>query len=202
MEARRGWFIHQDGVIMMSPEIEDIKRVLAICFRDGSSQTADDLERILSFDMGWMDTETAHDAIKALVFAGWIIDEEGMLSPNCDIKGINAPLGWQPRPSRLTDPAVNDSGSPKQAPAKPKDPVPEKQVVHSEDQSIDPRARMQNRLIRFIAKQSGIDSDEITRRAERKVKALRYCTMWLALCLISREQNLEMNSIIDSFSSR
>ena len=61
--------------------------------------------------MGWMDTETAHDAIKALVFAGWIIDEEGMLSPNCDIKGINAPLGWQPRPSRLTDPAVNDTGS-------------------------------------------------------------------------------------------
>ena len=46
------------------------------------------------------------------------------------------------------------------------------------------------------------ESDEITRRAERKVKALRYCTMWLALCLISREQNLEMNSIIDSFSSR
>jgi len=187
---------------MMSPEIEDVKRVLAICFRDGSSQTADDLERILSFDMGWMDTETAHDAIKALVFAGWIIDEEGMLSPNCDIRGTNAPLGWQPRPSRLTDPAVNDSGSPKRAPEKTKAPVPEKKVAHSEAQSIDPRARMQNRLIRFIAKQSGIDSDEITRRAERKVKALRYCTMWLALCLISREQNLEMNSIIDSFSSR
>ena len=29
----------------MSPEIEDVKRVLAICFRDGSRQTADDLER-------------------------------------------------------------------------------------------------------------------------------------------------------------
>ena len=75
-------------------------------------------------------------------------------------------------------------------------------VVQTDTQPVDPRARMQKRLVKFISKQSGIDSDEITRRAERKVKALRYCTMWLALCLISREQNLEMNSIIDSFSSR
>ena len=202
METGRRWLIHQDGVIVMSPEIEDIKRVLAICFRDGSSQTADDLERILSFDMGWMDTETAHDAIKALVFAGWIIDEEGMLSPNCDIKGINAPLGWQPRPSRLTDPAVNDTGSAQQA-VQPADTSEiDEKVVQTEIQPADPRARMQKRLVKFISKQSGIDSDEITRRAERKVKALRYCTMWLALCLISREQNLEMNSITDSFSSR
>ena len=77
----------------MSQEIEDIKRVLTICFRGGVNQTADDLERILSFDMGWVDTDTAHDAIKALIFAGWIIDEGGVLSPNCDIRGINAPLG-------------------------------------------------------------------------------------------------------------
>ena len=202
METGRRWLIHQDGVIVMSPEIEDIKRVLAICFRDGSSQTADDLERILSFDMGWMDTETAHDAIKALVFAGWIIDEEGILSPNCDIKGINAPLGWQPRPSRLTDPAVNATGSVKQAEQPVDESEVEERAVQTDTQPADPRARMQKRLVKFISKQSGIDSDEITRRAERKVKALRYCTMWLALCLISREQNLEMNSIIDSFSSR
>ena len=109
METRRRWFIHQGGVIEMTPDIEDVKRVLAICFRDGANQSADDLERILSFDMGWVDTETAHDAIKALIFAGWIIDNDGMLSPNCDIRGIRAPLGWQPRPSRLTDPVVNET---------------------------------------------------------------------------------------------
>ncbi len=187
---------------MMSPDVEDIKRVLTICFRDGSRQTADDLERILSFDMGWMDTETAHDAIKALVFAGWIVDDEGMLSPNCDIRGINAPLGWQPRPSRLTDPAVNELVSAKQTTKPVAESKVEEKVEQSESQTADPRARMQKRLVKFISKQSGIDSEEIARRAERKVKALRYCTMWLALCLISREQNLEMNSIIDSFSSR
>tara|TARA_A100001037_G_scaffold272266_1_gene268307 strand:- start:17 stop:571 length:555 start_codon:yes stop_codon:yes gene_type:complete len=184
----------------MSPEIEDIKRVLTICFRDGASQTADDLERILSFDMGWMDTETAHDAIKALTFAGWIIDDDGSLSPNCDIRGIKAPLGWQPRPSRLTDPVVNEITTQE----KSVEPIAKPPVIQhrQEGEVTDPRAKMQKRLVKYISKQSGIDVNEIERRAERKMMALRYCTMWLALCLISREQDLEMNSIIDSFSAR
>lgn len=186
----------------MSEEMNDIKRVLAICFRTGGTQTADDLERIISFDMGWMDTETAHDAIKALIFAGWIRDEDGELSANCDIKGVQAPLGWQPRPSRLTDPIVNDF-----SPTAPHEKIVQKSPVVQEptpkvSTETDPRARKEKRLAKFISKQSGIEYDEIKRRAERKVKALRYCTTWLALCLISREQNLEMSSIIDSFASR
>ena len=117
----------------MPAETEDVKRVLAICFRTGASQTADDVERILSFDMGWMDTETAHNAIKALIFAGWIKDDGGLLSPNCDIRGIKAPLGWQPRPSRLTDPVVNGVTQPVEKEVEtPKIPVVRKQklLVH------------------------------------------------------------------------
>ncbi len=183
----------------MTSESEDIKRVLAICFRMDDSQTADDLERILSFDMGWMDTETAHDAIKALIFAGWIKDTNGILSPNFNLREIRAPLGWQPRPSRLTDPMVNETHIVENPPIKmtPQTVIkPKEEIVET-----DPRARTEKRLIRFIAKQAGLDSSEVQRRAERKVKALRYCTMWLALCLISREQGLEMNAIIDSLAS-
>ena len=122
---------------------------------------------------------------------------------------MQAPLGWQPRPSRLTDPVVNEQNREKQASTPMTKPdveqekipvIPEKE--HPQPNDVDPRARIEKRLIKFISKQSGIEVDEIRRRAERKVKALRYCTIWLALCLISREQNLEMNSIIDSFSSR
>ena len=183
----------------MSSETEDIKRVLAICFRMGANQTADDLERVLSFDMGWMDTDTAHDAIKALTFAGWIKDIEGILSPNCELKGIKAPLGWQPRPSRLTDPAVNKSHTVEKPPVliQPQTVIkPRPEVIDS-----DPRAKIEKRLIRYIAKKAKLDPDEISRRAERKINALGYCTMWLALCLISREQDLEMNAIIDSLST-
>jgi hypothetical protein len=165
----------------------------------GDNQTADDLERILSFDMGWMDTDTAHDAIKALTFAGWIRDQDGILSPNCGLKGIQAPLGWQPRPSRLTDPAVNESHTIEKPPV----PIEPQPVIKPKQEilEVDPRAKIEKRLIRYIAKMAKIDPDEVTRRAERKVSALGYCTMWLALCLISREQDLEMNAIIDSLST-
>ena len=185
----------------MSAESDDVKRVLAICFRTGESQTADDVERILSFDMGWMDTDTAHDAIKALIFAGWIKDENDLLSPNCDIRGIKAPLGWQPRPSRLTDPVVNSESNINTVRVETHKIQVEKEVEPLENAITDPRARMEKRLAKFISKQSGIELQEINRRAERKVKALRYCTIWLALCLISREQDLDMGPIIDSFSS-
>ena len=135
----------------MSAEIEDIKRVLAICFRMGDSQSADDLERILSFDMGWMDTETAHDAIKALTFAGWLKDENGILTANCDLRDIRAPLGWQPRPSRLTDPAVNEMYQTEQplVPITPQPVIKPKETV----EDSDPRSRVEKRLIRYIAKQ-------------------------------------------------
>lgn len=183
----------------MSIEFEDIKRVLAICFRMGDQQTADDLERILSFDMGWMDTDTAHDAIRALVFAGWIKDDDGILSPNCELKDVRAPLGWQPRPARLTAPVVNET----YLVEKPPIVITPQPVIKPDDEIVetDPRAKVEKRLIRYIAKQAGLDSAEVSRRAERKVKALRYCTIWLALCLISREQGLEMNAIIDSLAS-
>ena len=183
----------------MTNEVEDIKRVLTICFRMGDNQTSDDLERILSYDMGWMDTDTAHDAIKALIFAGWIKDNQGVLTPNCELKGILAPLGWQPRPSRLTDPVVNETHIVEKPPIE----IKPQTVIKVEEEIIetDPRSRVEKRLVKYIAKQTGIDAAEVQRRAERKVKALGYCTMWLALCLISREQDLEMNAIIDSLST-
>ena len=183
----------------MSVEVDDVKRVLAICFRDGSTQTIDDLERILSFDMGWMDTDSAHQAINSLIIAGWIVNNDGNLSPNCELKGINAPLGWQPRPSRLIEPVVN------QSPGIPVKIIDKTTIIEDDNTSKpvnkDPRSRLEKRLIKYISKQSGIERDEVERRAERKVKALNYCTTWMALCLVSREQNLEMNSIIDSLSA-
>ena len=189
----------------MSENHEDIRRVLAICFRSGEKQTASEIERILSFDMGWMDTDTAFDAVRALVKTGWIKDEQGFLTSNCTIKGIKAPLGWQPRPSRLLHPVVFELESEeiKSTVVQPgKELIKEERDIEVlETKVIDPRARVEKRLAKYISKQTNIPQDEIIRRAERKIRALKYCTMWLALCLISREQGLEMNSIIDSFTS-
>ena len=114
-----------------------------------------------------------------LRFAGWIKDEGGVLSPNCDIRGVKAPLGWQPRPSRLTDLVVNgvvETAVPKDVKIANAPVLKRTEVIGSND--TDLRARMEKRLAKFISKQSGIELQEINRRAERKMKALRYCTMW------------------------
>jgi len=178
---------------MGADNVEDIRRVLAICFRMGNALSSDELERILSFDMGWMDTDTAHDAIKALAFAGWLKNVDEMLEPNCDIKGVAAPLGWQPRPSRLTEPVVNEESAPSKA--------VKAQVIQKQQSIVDPREKLESRLAKFIARKAGLTSEEVMRRANRKTKALRHCTIWLALCLISREQGLEMDPIIDSLAT-
>lgn len=185
---------------MSNDNTEDIKRVLTICFRAGDSLSADNLERILSFDMGWMDTATAHDAIKGLIFSGWLNETDGMYSANCNLKGIKAPLGWQPRPSRLTNPTTNEEQqNPRELALKSK-PVLPKPVIREIEEIVDPRSKVEKRLVKYICKQTGLELDEILRRVDRKIRSFRHCTTWLALCLISREQGLEMGPIIDSLS--
>jgi len=186
---------------MSNDSTEDIKRVLTICFRAGDSLSADSLERILSFDMGWMDTETAHDAVKSLIFAGWLIEKDGMYSANCDLKGIKAPLGWQPRPARLTNPTTNEEQqNPRELALKTK-PAPVKPVFSEIEDIVDPRSKVEKRLMKYVCKQTGLELEEIKRRIDRKIRSFRHCTTWLALCLISREQGLEMEPIIDSLSA-
>jgi len=65
----------------MSSENEDIKRVLALCFRGHEALDAMDLERILSFDMGWLTPDQATEAVQALIRAGWLTGDEESLSP-------------------------------------------------------------------------------------------------------------------------
>ena len=48
---------------MANDDIEDIRRVLAICFRDGETLDALDIERILSFDMEWVAPDVAEKVV-------------------------------------------------------------------------------------------------------------------------------------------
>ena len=56
---------------MSSDDVEDVRRVLAICFRNGEPLHALDLERILSFDMEWITPDEAEGAVQELA-AGWL----------------------------------------------------------------------------------------------------------------------------------
>ena len=194
---------------MADADVDDICRVLAVCFRHGNSLSELDIERILSFDMGWLSPDEASTAVHALIDSGWLIGNEDSLQPMVKNNSITTPLGWFPRPSRLINPVRYDSiqfseksneeniQSPKPT---EKIEVPVKNENVQELISKDPRAKMERRLKRFVSKQSKIDIEEIERRIQRKKNALSFVTVWMCIALVAREQGLEMKDIIDALS--
>jgi len=188
-------------------DIEDVRRVLAICFRDGQSLDALDIERILSFDMEWISPDEAEKAVQALIGKGWLSGEESALRPTVSLEDVQSPLGWFPRPSRLLMPVSPSEAEPvseKDVPdsVKPTASVPVKaKAPQTAEASNDPRAKLVKRLTKFIAKSSQIPVDEVERRAQRKQQALGYATQWMCLALVAREQNLSMKEIIEALST-
>lgn len=181
--------------------------MLAICFRDGQSLDALDIERILSFDMEWISPDEAEKAVQALIGKGWLSGEESALRPTVSLEDVQSPLGWFPRPSRLLMPVSPSEAEPvseKDVPdsVKPTASVPVKaKAPQTAEASNDPRAKLVKRLTKFIAKSSQIPVDEVERRAQRKQQALGYATQWMCLALVAREQNLSMKEIIEALST-
>ena len=64
----------------------------------------------------------------------------------------------------------------------------------------DPRERLTQRLVKFIARKSGLEASELQRRAERKISAFHNITPWLAYALVAREQGLAMQDIVDALA--
>jgi len=194
---------------MADADVDDICRVLAVCFRHGNSLSELDIERVLSFDMGWLSPDEASTAVHALMDSGWLIGDEDSLQPVIKNNSITTPLGWFPRPSRLINPVKYDSIQFSEKSDEEKITIPKQtkkieEPVKSEKApefiSKDPRAKMERRLKRFVSKQSKIDIEEIERRIQRKKSALSFVTVWMCIALVAREQGLEMKDIIDALS--
>ena len=198
--------------LMGNEDVADIRTVLAICFRDGKPLDAIDVERMLSFDMEWLSPDDAEIAVQSLISAGWLCGEENALTPSINISGVTAPLGWFPRPSRLTNPVsvkLNEETnetivSESVDEAIPIKVVPTKkiEITTQEENHSDPRVKLTKRLTKFIANASKIEVEEVERRANRKHKALAVATNWMCLALVAREQGIQMQEIVDALAIR
>ena len=198
--------------LMGNEDVADIRTVLAICFRDGKPLDSIDVERILSFDMEWLSPDDAEIAVQSLITAGWLCGEENALTPSINISGITAPLGWFPRPSRLTNPVpvtlneqTNETVVSKlveQAITIEATPTKKIEITTPQEENSDPRVKLTKRLTKFIAKTSKIEIEEVERRANRKQKALAVATNWMCLALVAREQGIRMQEIVDALAIR
>lgn len=190
---------------VMSEAANDVRRVLTIAFRGRESIGQMDLERFLSFDMEWVAPYEAEQAVQSLIKAGWLNLSDGVLSISVELGDISVPLGWFPRPSRLLTPvgAVDGDAEAPRAPDQPastKRVSPSPQVKSLTGDSTDPRDRLTQRLVKFIARKSGLEANELQRRAERKISAFHNITPWLAYALVAREQGLAMQDIVEALA--
>jgi len=194
----------------MGEDVDDVRRALTIVYRGHEGIPQADVERMFSFDMEWVAPHEAEDVVNALLNAGWLKSENGQLHLAVELGEVEVPFGWFPRPNRLLRPvsATTSSSEASPAPTATTTPAPvaaQSQTVASPPSlgeepalSDDPRARLTKRVARFIARQSGLDLDELQRRAERKTRAFHLITPWMAYALVAREQGLVMDDIVQS----
>ena len=193
---------------MTDEDYYDICCVLSLCYRGVEVLSDLDLERILSFDMGWLSPEDAETAVSALIEKGWLIGSRDELTLAGEIEQKETPPGWFPRPTRLTEPVKftvikQDStlSMDENKTEVAKQPATVSTAKPSSPELNDPREKLAGRLTKFIARQSKLSIEEINRRATRKKQALVYVSNWFCLALVAREQGIEMESIVSSLSS-
>ena len=56
----------------------------------------------------------------------------------------------------------------------------------------------EGKLVYLIASMSGLEKREVIRRAQRKRRALGPVSLEVAMLLLAREQNLEMDRLVDN----
>ena len=192
---------------MTDEDYYDICRVLSLCYRGVEVLSDLDLERILSFDMGWLSPEDAEIAVSALMDKGWLVGSRDELTLAGEIEQKETPPGWFPRPTRLTEPVKFTAIKQESKPSMDEDktevatqPATVSTAKPSLPELNDPREKLAGRLTKFIARQSKLSIEEINRRATRKKQALVYVSNWFCLALVAREQGIEMESIVSSLS--
>ena len=137
---------------------------------------------------------------------GWLKTEQGELHLNVALGDVQVPLLVSRPTQHLLKPVGTTSEptstpSEQQTPRQPQaTPSPASTPSPEHLSNNDPRAALTRRLIRFIARQSGLSMDELERRAERKIRAFHHITPWLAYALVGREQGLEMESIAEALA--
>ena len=191
----------------MSEDVDDVRRALTIVFRGADGLARADVERTFSFDMEWVAPNDSEAVVDALLSTGWLEEREHQLHVAVDLGQVDVPFGWFPRPTRLLKPvsAIGSGDVTPQiddaAPSPPPHARTPPTLRTEANISGDPRARTTQRVARFIARQSGLELDELQRRVDRKLKTFHIITPWMAYALVAREQGLPMDDIVKALDA-
>ena len=184
-----------------------------------------DVVRLWSLEMQWFSPEESQSVVEALTDAGWISLKGEALHLVEGVKLEIPSLGWRPMTRRMLSPppyktpakeeskdSTSDFSQPKVSTREEKNNEPKNGQNFSRPKvarsSENPQSESSNSpipidraegsiptLIELIASQSGLENNEVVRRAQRKRRALGPVTLWMALALVAREQGLDMQRV-------
>ncbi len=180
---------------------DEIRRIIHATFSNSISSELpyDELVRIWTLDMQWMNPGMAPQIIDKLCETGWLTNFNGRLSPNQNVIPLDPPFGWSPIVRSLLTPpelVVNPVEQPRIL-------IPEGvvksqiEVVTNQKYPPDWAEASIKPMIAWISQESGLPMKEVVRRAQRKRRALGPVTLWMALSLVAREQGLNMSKIAE-----
>lgn len=177
----------------MPKEVEiEISKLLHSSFIGGVAVSMRDLSRMWSLEMQWFSPDSSLSLAKRLHSAGWLVGSADSLEPFSPSMGQPPELGWHPSLSSFEDipePPEMDAVDPAPSPLRN---LPENQEG-GEPSGIESRLA---RLASTVSSMSGLDRREVMRRAERKRRALGPVSLEIAMLLLAREQNLEMEGLV------
>ena len=167
------------------------------------SQDRDDIGqdvicRIWAFDFGWFDMGTALRVRDNLIQAGWLDATGEMVHAGIDLTDVEIPFGWLPSMRLLEEPPTVPKG---EKPAARNNLEVESVQAPVESSPIDSAVTHTTALLDQISDATGLDRKEVMRRAQRKRRALGPVTLWMALLLVAREQQLPMDGFVRTIST-
>ena len=180
---------------------EEIRRIIHATFSNSITNELpfDELVRLWTLDMQWMDPAIAPQIIDKLCETGWLTNSDGRLSPNRNVIPLYPPFGWSPIIRSLLSPpefVVKTVEQPQKL--IPKGDVKSQiDVVTNQKYPPDWAEASIKPMIAWISEESGLPMKEVVRRAQRKRRALGPVTLWMALSLVAREQGLNMSKITE-----
>ena len=179
----------------MSSDVEiEISKLLHSSFSGGGEEgvSSRDLSRMWSLEMQWFSPEVAQSLVRRLHHSGWLVGESDSLLPRLNPMQHTPELGWRPFLSRVEVIPEPPLGQPEKATRKSEEPVPStpEDAPNSEDNS-------DSKLASRIASMSGLGKREVIRRAQRKRRALGPVYLEVAMLLLAREQNLELEKLVE-----
>ncbi|MAR24969.1 MAG: hypothetical protein CMA46_00120 [Euryarchaeota archaeon] len=180
---------------------DEIRRIIHATFSNSitSELPYDELVRIWTLDMQWMNPGMAPQIIDKLCETGWLTNSNGRLSPNQNVIPLDPPFGWSPIVRSLLTPPELVVKPVEQ----PRILIPEGvvksqiEVVTNQKYPPDWAEASIKPMIAWISQESGLPMKEVVRRAQRKRRALGPVTLWMALSLVAREQGLNMSKIAE-----